>query len=559
MPTHVRARLKGKKVLLHLSWTGGPPFVAIPKIGNADVAFSLHTRDEYVARTRDNDAKEHLLRLFELTASDPVTLSHRELTALSGEVYRLYDSFHYENPGEPIAWRYHKALDRAVLEGRVANAPQAAIDPTDDESAALSLFGTELTSGVDALPPGTSDGLEQRFGLLADWVLIRHRLNLSSDDRKRFLRLVGRASLDAGWRLRRIAEGDYSDDPKALRFPAIETVTAIKPKVTFADLVTGWSKGARSRGLSTRTVDGLYPEAIERLKIYLKHDDPARVTVDDILAFKIERQKTVKEKTWKDADLPPIKAIFGWGVKNRKLSFNPAAEVTGERVKRIRSRPPDYSHDEASKIFRACLAYRGGKKEHPKTSAAIKWVPILQAYTGTRVGEILQLRKKDVHVASGFHVLNLSPDAGTVKGGQYRVVPLHDHPIELGFLQFVERSSDGALFATSDANGDATGLKGVYKRVTNFVRRVITDPGVQPNHGWRHRFKTICLEDGFIAERTIDKIQGQTSTKNASGDYGSNTVKTMANAMARFPRVQIAAVSTETINTGATDTPPQGE
>ena len=557
VPAHALS-LKGKRVLLHMSERAGQPFVRIVRIGET-VEFSLDTRDEYVAHARQDDALSHLRKLFDLTAAEPAQLSHKDLVALSGEVYRIYVTLNEADPGETSSWRYHKALSRAVLEGRIGSVPAAIFD-TSDAAIAVNIFPGEddLTAQVDALPAGQHDGIEERFGLLADFVLIRHRIHLASQDRQRFLRMVGTASLDAGWQLRRISEYDYSDDPKALRFPAIDAVSAIRPKVTFADLVTGWSKEAASRGLSKRTVDNLYPEAIERFKKFIKHDDPAKVTDDDILAFKLERQKTVKAKTWKDSDLPPIKAIFQWAVKNKKLLFNPAAEVTGERVKRVLSRPPDFSDDEASSVFRACLAYQGGKKEDPKTSAALKWVPILQAYTGTRVGEIIQLRKKDVRMESGFQVLRLSPDAGTVKGGRYRDVPLHSHPIELGFLQFVERSKDGALFATSDADGDATGLNGVYKRVRDFVRGVVTDPGVQPTHGWRHRFKTICLEDGHIAERTIDKIQGQVSTKNASGGYGCNTVKAMANALARFPHVQITAVTTETLGETAGPLPEDG-
>jgi integrase len=273
-------------------------------------------------------------------------------------------------------------------------------------------------------------------------------------------------------------------------------------------------------GFSKRTIDDLYPQAIERFKAYLKHDNPAQVTTDDILAYKAVRQDAVTAKTWKDADLPPLKAIFGWAVKNRKLPFNPAASVSGEKVKRNRSRPPDFSEDEASAISAAALAYQASEKESPKTAAAKRWVPILLCYTGARLGEITQLRKKDVCKQSGRYIIKILPEAGTVKGGQFRDIPLHAHPIELGFLQFVEASADGALFVNSDQNGNATGLKGINKRVTDFIRSIVKDPAVQPNHGWRHRFKSVCIDLG-IAERVIDKIQGQVSTKNASGGYGT--------------------------------------
>jgi hypothetical protein len=68
-------------------------------------------------------------------------------------------------------------------------------------------------------------------------------------------------------------------------------------------------------------------------------------------------------------------------------------------------------------------------------------------------------------------------------------------------------------------------------------RAIATDRGVAPNHGWRHRFKTIGMEAG-IAQRVLDAIQGQ-APRTVADTYGDVTVKTMAAAMGKFPRVEI--------------------
>jgi integrase len=65
--------------------------------------------------------------------------------------------------------------------------------------------------------------------------------------------------------------------------------------------------------------------------------------------------------------------------------------------------------------------------------------PWLCAYTGARVGEITQLRKGDVIKRDGIHALKITPEAGTVKNAQARVVPLHQHLIAQGSLKFVEK------------------------------------------------------------------------------------------------------------------------
>ena len=44
----------------------------------------------------------------------------------------------------------------------------------------------------------------------------------------------------------------------------------------------------------------------------------------------------------------------------------------------------------------------------------------------------------------GIHAVRITPEAGTVKGGKARVVPLHEHLIAQGFLKFVGGSGQGA-------------------------------------------------------------------------------------------------------------------
>lgn len=43
-----------------------------------------------------------------------------------------------------------------------------------------------------------TDGLDDRFGLLADWILVRHQIHLPPQLKQAFLRQVAQASIDAG-------------------------------------------------------------------------------------------------------------------------------------------------------------------------------------------------------------------------------------------------------------------------------------------------------------------------------------------------------------------------
>jgi integrase len=146
--------------------------------------------------------------------------------------------------------------------------------------------------------------------------------------------------------------------------------------------------------------------------------------------------------------------------------------------------------------------------------------------TGCRIAEALQLRKEDIRKESKHFIFDFNPAAGSIKSGVYRLVPVHRHLVELGLLRFVEASDDGPLFA-----------KGSYKRVVDFVRTVVTDKRVQPNHAWRHRLKTIARNLG-LDHRVTDCIQGH-AARTAGEDYGDVTIVAMARVVAAIPLVSI--------------------
>jgi len=74
-------------------------------------------------------------------------------------------------------------------------------------------------------------------------------------------------------------------------------------------------------------------------------------------------------------------------------------------------------------------------------------------------------------------------------------------------------------------------------RLTEFVREVVSDPKVQPNHAWRHRFETLSRRIGLRNEIT-NMITGHVNEDTAS-EYGDYTIPDLAAAIARFPRIEL--------------------
>lgn len=170
-------------------------------------------------------------------------------------------------------------------------------------------------------------------------------------------------------------------------------------------------------------------------------------------------------------------------------------------------------------------------------TAAKRWVPLLCAMTGARVAEMTQLRKEDVREQDGISFIRITPEAGSVKSGEYRDVPIHPQLVTEGFLKFVEGSASGPLFyAARDRGGGQHPSKTVAQRLAKWVRSLgIVGAEVDPSHGWRHRFKTVGREIG-VDPRVLDALQGH-APRSAGDSYGNISLKARANAINQFPRI----------------------
>ena len=376
---------------------------------------------------------------------------------------------------------------------------------------------------------------EQSLGPMVDKLLLAKGIRgVDTETRATILSEFRRALIDAFERRLRNEEGDYSPDPKAERFPEWQAPNT-GPKVSLTGLVEDWWRlEATPANLATSTHES-YESTMRRFVAFLGHDDATRVGADDVIAFKDERLAAgISPKTVKDSDIAGLKSVFGFALSHRRLPSNPAQGITVKLGKKSRTRDKGFTPEEAKTILSHALHHQCGR-ERPKTCAAKRWIPWLCAYTGARVGEMAQLRKQDVRREGEHWVITITPEAGIVKTKEMRRVPLHAHLIELGFASFVEGAADGYLFIDV-RNGEKPERGGVTNRVREFVREVVPDPNVQPNHAWRHLFKTIGFEVG-IQERVLDAICGH-APRHVGGTYGDVTLKTMAAAIAKLPRFE---------------------
>lgn len=163
------------------------------------------------------------------------------------------------------------------------------------------------------------------------------------------------------------------------------------------------------------------------------------------------------------------------------------------------------------------------------------------AYTGARVGEVFQLRKTDVRQEDGVWAIHLTPIAGEVKNNSQRWVPLHEHLLDQGFVAWAHASGAERLFYRERPEGApvrrSPPYQANYNRLREWLRGLVSDPDVQPCHGWRHTFKTLAREHDLHAD-IVDVIQGHSPATVGKG-YGGASMAARRREIAKLPRFKV--------------------
>ena len=367
VPGDVQALAKGQCAALTFpsEHANGRPLIVRAKLGT-EIKFSLQTRDPVIARERTCLATAHLERLYEALRTGPQRLSKMQIVALAGLVYKEFTSLFERDPGEADIWRLARAAHVSALS-----------DP---------------------------DQMERWFGESTDDILQRKGLVIDADSRTALLKEVARAFIEAAERLERNADGDYRPDPTAVRFPPWEEIAPLptppantKNSLTFKELFDRWQR-ERQPSASTITTWRAYVRAFRE---HLNHDDPARVTKADIVAWKDALVTDgYARKGIKDGQLAAMRALFAYAVDNDLLSANPALGVKLQHKRSAGSRMQPYTDDEVGRLL--ALADK-------ETRPYRRWLPWLMALSGARVGEVAQLWGNRVTEVDGVVVMQIAP------------------------------------------------------------------------------------------------------------------------------------------------------
>lgn len=470
---------------------------------SGQVKVSLRTKDTKEAKALFSEAHASLQDHWDKLRNggpEPVSLSHKQVTALAGEFAKVFiDGFDTE-PGSPQRWDTVQAADKYAKRG---GADAAAVE--------LGVNSDEQKEEWKA------EALEERFGALADNRLATHGLIVDVASRRRLIMAIAKASEDIVRVNGAKAKGDYTDLGVEAKYPAFEAPGAQPTKlksvggVTFGEVI---DKEVRlnSLGKDTKPLrnERKYRSQAAEFAQYRGSDIVATVTaregagwVESLQEGGTNSASTIRQK------LQNVRTIITWAMDQSHGELFPAGNPLA-RVKTPKAMPKDqmekaYTLAEAAEILGAAR-----QEMRPVT----RWVPWMCAYAGGRVGEIGPLRRKDFFQLGSTWFCRITTKGGkNVKNSKgLRSVPIHSALIREGLMDFVlSHSDDERLFP-----------KSTQALVAKWVREVvgITRPEVWPSHGWRHLFDDLAGRYG-VSDSAKFYMTGRT-LGHSSEKYGGS-------------------------------------
>jgi integrase len=516
IPEDVQAeyfRLYGVKWEARFSASSGTP-IRVAQAQHREWLSEIETRIANIRAERSGDGQ---------------SLSPKDARALAGQWYHWYLERQKAHPQPLEHWEW--VLDKANDVVREQVLPYGDDREEDDVE---TVWKRSPHARAD-LRPFLSDHCETAQFLSA------RKLVLDVPSRNMFLDALFDDFSAALQLLIRHAKNNYTPDTYPLRFPKFVGTTdaALSPWEVFVR----WLKANQPARSTVDRWRGVFLKLTEDFSNRYASSITSEEAQDWASALVSPERGP---RTVRDIWVVAVRTVFNWAVDSKLLAGNPFTEVRVLIPRGMTTRETKaFRTDELRTILNAASAVAAISGAG---FAARRWVPWLCAYTGARVGEITQLRGSDVIQQDGVDAIRITPEAGTVKTRKTKVVPLHEHVLSQGFLDFAKTRGKGPLFyeTPSRANplpDDPTNPRKpryvkAREHLAGWVRSLgVNDPELQPNHAWRHTFKQIAERAG-ISERMSDSITGH-AHKSIGASYGAPTLQDMAEALKKFPRYKL--------------------
>ncbi len=244
-------------------------------------------------------------------------------------------------------------------------------------------------------------------------------------------------------------------------------------------------------------------------------DDLRQITAATVRDYKTARLGAEgREVKTVAGEIQAANSLCNWAVRNGMLTSNPFANMAPKSMKRAVGEEKAYTDAEAAHLLQAARKEAGWRR----------WLPWLLCFNSARIGEIAELRRRDVRQEAGVWILDIVPtEARAGKNPTFqRMAPLHPAVLAEGFLDYIAGlKADGPLFP--DLLPNKHGSRAATAE-TNFRRWVrgragLKDSRKPPSHGFRHRMED-ALRRARVPEEVMDALTGRNNPRNAGAGYG---------------------------------------
>jgi len=362
---------------------------------------------------------------------------------------------------------------------------------------------------------------------------------------QKFEALIDRARSGGGYC--EAVEVEAEGPLKPLVFPTIAGCTTTETATTFMALIEEWARKKRIDNPQTKQQRQTH---FKSLADFLGHDDGAKVTSQNIVAFEKMLETTPDPRTGKLRHpntvlgyLSSFRGVFTIAVKQILIDTNPMDNVVvGSKIE---SKRQPYSVEQVTLILTRAQA----------TTDDI-FLPLLaQAYSGCRVSEIVDCSTLDFNfvrngdsekVIPGQWFLFIGEDhrepGCTIKGHTKRYTPLHPEVVKR-LIPYMEKQvaehGHGPLFRhlPKDKNGKRSTY--VARKIDEWMDGVIKDPNLAPNHSFRHYLKSELLARD-VPERISDAITGH-KTPGIGRKYEHVPMSKKFDAISKLPVIPLQA------------------
>jgi integrase len=409
----------------------------------------------------------------------------------------------------------------------------------------LEAAGNADTNSTEPAPTMEWGAAVARFGPTADTVLTDEGFPITDANRATIIAGTARLYDAVAAKLGPELGAAFVADRRTISMPPASTAAgpALSIETSLGTTVHKlWDAFASSKAemLAPKTIRR-YAPSLASLAHYCGSRDIKTITGDDIFHWAEHRRDKdgILPRVINRNDLAAVKSVFAWATthQGRKLlQANPADGIRLDEPRHLPKRDPSFREGEIKAILQAALETKFCAS-NPSLSRAQRWCPWLMAYTGARIAELTALTAEDIWLEHGVWVMHFK----TTKNKRPRTVPLHEHLIEQGFIKMRDMVGSGPLFYDLSRRRNTDAVTSPWELraqgMATWVREVANlDPEVDPNHGWRHTFKSRAT--GLIDVRIRDHITGH-GVGSVGRRYEHPEITSIAEALARFPRYKV--------------------